>query len=220
MGRNRKPRLDDGEYRLARARASSTEDVRFARAAHQLYTKRSGTTPWRSAPMRRVCFVFAVASVLVASALVAAALTSPAAALAAARERLEYDLQFEGVVDCGTFVDNFTDFFHVSETDEFGADGNLVRVLLHVEHHSNDVNSVTGFTIHEHGHFYVVEDLVAGTTTITGNSELANRKGTGVVVQDTGRIVLDANGDPIFFAGGRKHSNNVQGEQIYCDALS
>jgi hypothetical protein len=160
--------------------------------------------------------------VILRSTLLAAALAllvgSPA--LAAPRERLEYDLQFDGVVDCGTFVDNFTDFYHVRETDEFDADGNLVRILLHIEHHSNDVNSVTGFTIHEHGHFYVVVDFVAGTTTITGNSELANRKGTGVVIQDTGRIVIDANGDPIFFAGGRKHSNNVQGEQIYCDALS
>ena len=171
--------------------------------------------------MRRVCFVFAVASVLVASALVAAALTSPAAALAAARERLEYDLQFEGVVDCGTFVDNFTDFFHVSETDEFGADGNLVRVLLHVEHHSNDVNSVTGFTIHEHGTFRAVDDYVAGTFTATGNRELATVKGTGVVIQDTGKEVTSMQtGELLFFAGGRMHSNDVQGEQIYCDALS
>jgi hypothetical protein len=160
--------------------------------------------------------------VILRSTLLAAALAllvgSPA--LAAPPERLEYDLQFDGVIDCGTFVDNFTDFFHVRETDEFDVDGNLVRILLHIEHHSNDVNSVTGFTIHEHGHSYVVVDFVAGTTTITGNSELATRKGTGVVIQDTGRIVLDANGHPIFFAGGRKHSNYVQGEQIYCDALS
>jgi hypothetical protein len=175
---------------------------------------------WRDRPAEAEGIL--VRHVILRSALLAAALTLlvGSATLAATRERLEYDQQFEGVVDCGTFVDNFTDFYHVRETDLFDDDGNLVRVFLHIEHHSNDVNSVTGFTIHEHGHFYVVVDIASGTTTITGNSELANRKGTGVVIQDTGRLVFDANGDPIFFAGGRKHTNFIQGEQIYCDALS
>ena len=157
------------------------------------------------------------------STLLAAAMTLliGSAALAAPGERLEYDFQFSGVVDCGTFVDNFTDFFHIVETDEFDADGNLLRAFKHVEHHSIDVNSVTGFTIYEHGTFRAVDDYVAGTFTATGNRELASVKGTGVVVQDTGKEVASMeNGDLLFFAGGRKHSNDVQGEQIYCDALS
>jgi hypothetical protein len=156
------------------------------------------------------------------STLLAAAITLliASAAAAAPRDRFEYDFQFSGVIDCGTFVDNFTDFYHIVETDELDADGNLLRAFKHVEHHSNDVNSVTGFTIHEHGTFHAVDDYVAGTFTATGNRELATRKGTGVVIQDTGKEVSDLNGDLIFFAGGRKHSNDVQGEQIYCDALS
>ena len=155
---------------------------------------------------------------LVAAAVIALAL--PVSALAANGTRLEYDLQFEGSIDCGTFTDDFTDFYHVREVDELDEAGNLLRVTYQAEHHSNDVNSVTGLTIHEHGHFHEVDDFVAGTYTITGAQEVGNRRGTGVVIQDTGRLVLDADFEPIFFAGGRKHSQVLLGEQIWCDALS
>jgi hypothetical protein len=41
-----------------------------------------------------------------------------------------------------------------------------------------------------------------------------------VVVQDVGRVVFDANGNIVFFAGGRKHSQTLSGEQVLCDALA
>jgi len=136
-------------------------------------------------------------------ALIGLALWSPAPALAAPGERLEYDLRFSGVQDCGTFLDNWTSFYHIVETDEL------------------DVNSVTGLTIYLHGAFHAVDDYVAGTFTATGNREVATVKGTGVVVQDTGKEVTSMQtGELLFFAGGRKHSRDVQGDQIFCDALS
>ena len=50
--------------------------------------------------------------------------------------------------------------------------------------------------------------------------EVANRHGDRFVIQDTGRIVLDmATFEPVFFAGGRKHSQVILGDQIWCDAL-
>ena len=82
------------------------------------------------------------------------------------------------------------------------------------------MNSVTGFALEEHGFFHEVDDYVAGTYTITGNQEVANRPGRGVVIQDTGRIVLNADFEAIFFAGGRNHSQWLLGEGIWCDALS
>jgi len=154
-------------------------------------------------------------------ALIGLALWSPAPALAAPGERLEYDLRFSGVQDCGTFLDNWTSFYHIVETDELDANGNLLRAFKHVEHHEIDVNSVTGFTIYLHGAFHAVDDYVAGTFTATGNREVATVKGTGVVVQDTGKEVTSMQtGELLFFAGGRKHSRDVQGDQIFCDALS
>ena len=42
----------------------------------------------------------------------------------------------------------------------------------------------------------------------------------GVVLQDTGRVIFDAEGALLFFAGGRKHSELPQGEEIFCDILA
>jgi len=84
----------------------------------------------------------------------------------------------------------------------------------------SDTNSVTGLTLHEHGHFTETIDLLSGTDTVTGNQEIANRPGTGVVVQDVGKVVYDANGDLVFFAGGRHHSEVLLGDQVLCDALA
>ena len=157
------------------------------------------------------------------STLLAAAMTLliASAGAAAPGDRFEYDLQFSGAQDCGTFFDNWTTFYHIVETDELDADGNLLRAVKHVEHYEIDVNSVTGFTIYMHGAFHAVDDYVAGTFTATGNREVATVKGTGVVVQDTGKEVTSMeDGDLLFFAGGRMHSRDVQGDQIFCDALS
>jgi hypothetical protein len=83
-----------------------------------------------------------------------------------------------------------------------------------------DVNSVTGLTIHEHRHSTFTEDLIAGTVTITGSQEVANRPGFGVVVQDVGGWVFDSEGNLIFFAGGHNHSELFGGDQVLCAALS
>jgi hypothetical protein len=158
--------------------------------------------------------------VAVFSAVALAGLIAPAAVFGATRERSAYSLQFEGVIDCGTFQDVFTDYYDVRETDVFDAAGNLVLVTYHAEHRSDDRNTVTGLVLHEHGHFSQVVDLVARTITITGASEIINIPGRGVVVQDTGRLVFSLDGDVLFFAGGRKHSEFIIGDQVLCDALS
>ena len=67
--------------------------------------------------------------------------------------------------------------------------------------------------IHEHGHFTITLDLITGMATVTGNSEVANRPGLGVVVQDVGRAVFDSDGNLVFFAGGRNHSELFGGDQ-------
>jgi hypothetical protein len=56
--------------------------------------------------------------------------------------------------------------------------------------------------------------------TTTGNREVANRPGSGVVVQDVGRVVSDFDGNLLFFAGGRNHSELFGGDQVLCDALA
>src|SRR5690242_16761960 len=140
------------------------------------------------------------------------ALTSPALAGGATRERSQYPLEFLGSVDSGSFQDDYIDRYQVTEIDVYDAEHTLLRTEYHALHTSVDRNSVTGFTLEEHGHFYEVDDFVAGTITITGNQEVANRHGVGVVIQDTGRQVYSMDTfDLVFFAGGRKHSQALLG---------
>jgi hypothetical protein len=125
-----------------------------------------------------------------------------------------------GVVQCDGFQDNFVDFFVGSQTTFYDQNGEPVRLVIHAEHTSNDVNSVTGFTVHEHGHLTLTIDLITGTTTITGNQEIVNLPHKGIVLQDAGRVVFDAEGALVFFAGGRKQSETLQGEEIFCGILA
>jgi len=156
-----------------------------------------------------------------AALLCSLAIAAPASAAGLVKERSQYPLEFEGVVDCGTFEDDFVDRYQVTEIDVFDASGTLLRIEYHAVHTSVDTNAETGLFLEEHGHFYEVDDFVKGTITITGNQEVANRKGRGVVIQDVGRIVLDMETfDVMFFAGGRKHSQVILGDVIWCDALS
>jgi hypothetical protein len=140
-------------------------------------------------------------------------------AMAGNRDRSHWSVANPGVVECGTFQDQYMDYYDVAETDVFDRAGSVVKVILHVDHHSDDTNSVTGLTLHEHGHFTETVDLVTGTDTVTGNQEIVNRPGTGVVIQDVGRVVYAADGNLVFFAGGRLHSQVLLGEQVWCDAL-
>jgi hypothetical protein len=145
----------------------------------------------------------------------------PASAASVVRERFDYPLEFPGSVECGSFQDDYIDRYQVTEIDVSDASGNLLRVEYHAAHSSVDRNSVTGFALEEHGHFYQVDDFVAGTSTVSGNQEVANRQGKGVVIQDTGHQVFSLEtGDTLFFAGGRNHSQVLLGEGIWCDALS
>src|SRR3954467_4981375 len=119
-------------------------------------------------------------------------------AAAASVERVPFEFHGTGTVECGTFQDNFIDDFTGTATPFSGAAGEPTRLVLHLTHTSTDSNSVTGLTLHEHGHFTQTIDLVTGTSTLTGNQEVLNRPGYGAIIQDTGRQVYDAEGDLLF----------------------
>ena len=147
------------------------------------------------------------------------AIPSAASALAPVQEGT-FSFSESGSIKCDGFKDQFTDFFVGRSATYFDSAGNPIRIVIHAEHTSNDTNSVTGLTLHEHGTFTETIDLLTGTDTITGIQEIANRPGTGIVVQDVGRVVKDADDNVIFFAGGRKHSELFLGDQVLCDALA
>lgn len=143
---------------------------------------------------------------------------SPASA--ATPERFPVEFHNADSVDCGAFQDNFVDDFEGDAALFFDAGSEPSLLVIHWSHTSTDVNSVTGLTMHEHGHFTETIDLVTGTDTLTGNQEVGNRPGLGLVVQDTGRQVFDAAGDLLFFAGGTKHSQVLSGDAPFCVRLA
>jgi hypothetical protein len=161
------------------------------------------------------------AGLAVATTLVAALSgLSATVASASAPERFEFSFSNSDTLDCGAFQDVYTDSFEAEGTAYFDASGATSRIVIRWEHHSNDTNSLTNLTLHEHGHFTETIDFAAGTDTVTGNQEIMNRPGSGVVVQDVGRIVYDQEGNVVFFAGGRRHSEILIGDQVLCDALA
>jgi hypothetical protein len=157
---------------------------------------------------------------LLAALVIGVAAWNPSTASAAVPMRTAFSFSNPGVTDCGAFADEYTDFFDARLTVFVDSGGNPTRVVIHWEHHSNDVNSVTGLTLHEHGNSTETIDLLAGTDTIAGNEEIMNRPGSGVVVQDVGKVVYDADGNLVFFAGGRQHSEVLLGDEVLCGALA
>jgi hypothetical protein len=149
-------------------------------------------------------------------AVVAAAVTAVLAlaaqpAAAAAPQRFESDFQFADTIDCSQFNpawrfhDDFVDFFHDRGQVWLDRNGNPLRAIEHIEHTSNDVNSVTGFTLHEHNHLTVITDFVAGTVTINGAINIMQRRGVGEVIHNTGHKVFDrATGEPLVLRGPNK----------------
>jgi hypothetical protein len=129
-------------------------------------------------------------------------------AAAAAPERYTFHFVESDTIDCSNFDpawafnDNFVDFFDGRGQVWLDAAGRPIRAIEHIVHRSNDVNSVTGFTLHEHNHFTAQYDFVRGTLTLNGAINIMQRPGAGSVILNAGHKVFDLNtGTPFVLAG-------------------
>ena len=160
-----------------------------------------------------------VPQLAVAVAIVALGAVAPAFGRAPERDHVQQS--FTGVIDCGAFQDPWT----VEETGDlawyFGADGQLLRFVVHVSQYSTDVNSVTGLTLHERNHHTSTYDFATGQITLDGAIVHMTRRGDGGVIQDVGRlrftVAADGTLDFTFVAG---HHDALIGDQTVCDALA
>jgi hypothetical protein len=150
--------------------------------------------------VKRSLVGFAVLALLLAVA------TSPAAG--AAPQRYAFQFSESDTIECSifnpawTFNDDFVDFFDVRGQVWLNARGEPIRAIDHIVHRSNDVNSVTGFTLHEHNHFVAKYDFVRGTVTLNGAINIMQRPGAGSVIRNAGHKVFDLEtGTPIVLAG-------------------
>jgi len=129
-------------------------------------------------------------------------------AVAAAPERYTDHFEITDTIDCSTFNpawtfnDNFVDFFDIRGQVWLDDSGQPVRAIEHIMHRSNDVNSVTGFTLHEHNHFTSQIDFVGGTVTFNGAINIMQRPGAGSVILNAGHKVFDLEtGLPLLLKG-------------------
>ena len=160
---------------------------------------------------------------LIPLAVLALGLTAAASpAVGAAPERYTGEFDFEDTIDCSqfnpewTFNDDFHDFFEIRGQLWRDDNGDPVRALEHVHHVSNDVNSVTGLTLHEHNHYTRLLDFVNGTVTLNGAINIMERRGAGQVIHVTGHKILDLEtGEPLVIRGP-----DVADDEAFCAAVA
>jgi hypothetical protein len=118
---------------------------------------------------------------------------------------------------CNGFTNEYRGSVHVRST-RFFKGGDLVRVRDRVRVRETDTNSVTGKTIAVRANYSVVENRVKGTLAFNGVVYISTSPGEGVVIQDTGKVVFDAEGDLVKVAG--PHEVLETNGEIFCTALS
>jgi hypothetical protein len=83
----------------------------------------------------------------------------------------------------------------------YDSDGNAVRQVTHVHFVGTLTNTTTGKSIPDEGNQVVTTDLLTGTTTTDARVRVDTVPGEGAILFQVGRVVRDAAGNVIFFAG-------------------
>jgi hypothetical protein len=126
-------------------------------------------------------------------------------------------------ITCGSFV--VVGDFDVTRTVTtfYDSDGNAIRRVAHIHVDGTLSNSVTGasFAFLREGTF--TQDLIDGSTVTSGQRTLVTAPGSGIVLQDMGRIVRE--GSVIVFEAGATdfldyQGGDASGVQDLCQALA
>lgn len=134
---------------------------------------------------------------------------------------------YEFSVDCGPYGFDFAIDVQGQENvwvETFSdVAGEPVKVVIHSTFRETDANSVTGKTLPFRGLLVRTLDLVAGTRTDVGTMFLMTDPGSGIVIQDIGRVVFDASFQVAFEAGHHEVLHGGVGshlDRLVCSALS
>ena len=170
--------------------------------------------------MKAQACIRAVLTIVAATGALMGAAVAPATAAGPQRETFSFTEA--DTIDCSQFNpswqfhDDFVDFLTIRRSLYVNAAGDVIRIVDHVEHHSNDVNSVTGYTLHEHDKFRVEYDLLAETATFSGAQGNMQRPGHGSVINYTGHKIFSFSSDvPIKDAGP-----NSADDEDFCRAVA
>jgi hypothetical protein len=122
-------------------------------------------------------------------------------------------------VSCG----GFAVLVHLSGdrkvTAFYDASGSLERRIRHSTYDGTLRNSVSGATVPHIGHFTIVDDISAGTSTITGMLSRTVVAGDGLVWRNIGRIVLSLANGAVLFEAGEHGTWDVATDQTVAEEL-
>ena len=105
-------------------------------------------------------------------------------------------------VSCGTFSVRVNLAGQRNVTAFYDESGTLTRRIRHSRYVGTLINSVTGATVPHVGHFTIFDDLVAGTSTITGMLSRTVVAGDGLIWRNIGRIELSTSNGAVLFEAG------------------
>lgn len=144
-------------------------------------------------------------------ALSALAATAPAHAEGKQRVVVErFTQSYEFAIPCGDFgpyaFDNLVSGTeHVQVTEVSAADGTLLQVVFNMQLSETDTNGETGAALTLKGAVHEVWDFASNTRTMSGKVYLSTKSGAGIVIQETGRIVMTLDTrEALFVAGPHK----------------
>jgi hypothetical protein len=96
--------------------------------------------------------------------------------------------------------------------------GTPIRQVIHVHFVGTLTNTSTGKSIADEGNQIATIDLVTGTSTVDGRVRVTTVPGEGAILFQVGRVVRDAAGNVIFFAGQNDFLTRDFGE--FCDYMA
>ena len=166
--------------------------------------------------------------VIVAGVIATAALVGTGSAGAGTPTRENLGLfPYEFSVDCGPYGFDFSIEVEGQESvwveTFYGANGEAMRIVVHSSFRETDTNTVSGKALHFRGRIIRTYDLAAGTRTDVGTMFLMTDPGSGVVIQDVGRVVFDAPFHVSFEAGHHEVLHGGAGshlDELACTALA
>ena len=131
---------------------------------------------------------------------------------------------FANLPDCAELGFTHTEDYQVTRSviDFYDNEGNLLREVLHVRFVGTATNDVTGKTIPVTGVRHLEFDFVDGTFTETGVLRHVTVPGEGIVLHESGRIVLplepEEGLEPLFVGG--PHQLMEGDVTAFCAALA
>jgi hypothetical protein len=144
-----------------------------------------------------------------------AGVATPASAAPPERQTITGTYENDVIAACDGFDVLRNGTFTVVRTTFFGADGEPVRVQIHVTRNAVVANSVTGKTARDDAVWTLVFDLAGGTLSGSGKFENVTVPGHGSARYDIGHFVESTEGES--FAGSGRTS---AGDEALCAALA